>query len=45
LERYPEWQGKVVLIQVAMATTLENERQGDVVDLVARINARFSTFT
>lgn len=45
LERYPEWQGKVVLIQVAMATSAENEKQGQVMDVVSRINARFSSFT
>lgn len=45
LEKYPEWQGKVVLIQVAMATSAENEKQGEVMDVVSRINARFSTFT
>lgn len=45
LEKYPHWQGKVVLIQVAMATSEENEKQGEVMDVVSRINARFSTFT
>lgn len=45
LEQFPEWQGKVVLIQVAMATSEENEKQGEVMDVVSRINARFSTFT
>lgn len=45
LERYPEFQGKVVLIQVALSTTMENELQGNVVDLVGRINSRFSTLT
>lgn len=45
LERYPEWQGKVVLIQVAMATSTENEKQVAVMDVVSRINARFSNFT
>ncbi|KAL7004351.1 Trehalose-6-P synthase/phosphatase complex subunit [Cystobasidiomycetes sp. EMM_F5] len=45
LEHNPEYVGKVVLIQVAMATSEENEKQGDVMDLVSRINARFSTFS
>jgi trehalose-6-phosphate synthase len=45
LEKYPHWQGKVVLIQVAMATTLENEKQGEVMDVVSRINTKYSTFT
>lgn len=45
LEKYPEYQGKVVLIQVALSTTMENELQGNVVDLVGRINSKFSTLT
>ena len=45
LERYPEFQGKVVLIQVALSTTEENELQGNVIDLVGRINSKFSTLT
>ena len=36
---------KVVLIQVALQTTEENELQGGVIDLVGRINSRFSTLT
>ena len=34
-----------MLIQVALSTTEENEVQGGVADLVARINSRFSTLT
>ncbi|KAH8112031.1 glycosyltransferase family 20-domain-containing protein [Phellopilus nigrolimitatus] len=45
LEKYPEFQGKVVLIQVALSTTEENELQGSVIDLVGRINSKFSTLT
>lgn len=45
LEKYPEFQGKVVLIQVALSTTEENETQGNVIDLVGRINSKFSTLT
>lgn len=45
LEKYPEFQGKVVLIQVALSTSEENELQGSVIDLVGRINSRFSTLT
>jgi trehalose-6-phosphate synthase len=36
---------QVVLIQVALATTEENEQQTKVTDVVQRINARFSTLT
>ena len=35
----------MVLIQVALQTTEENELQGGVIDLVGRINSRFSTLT
>ncbi|KAI5117721.1 hypothetical protein M0805_006207 [Coniferiporia weirii] len=45
LEKYPKFQGKVVLIQVALSTTEENELQGGVIDLVGRINSKFSTLT
>ncbi|KDN50490.1 hypothetical protein RSAG8_00988, partial [Rhizoctonia solani AG-8 WAC10335] len=40
LEKYSEFQGKVVLIQVALATTEENEGQVAVFDVVSRINSR-----
>ncbi len=36
---------KVVLIQVALSTSEENELQGGVIDLVGRINSRFSSLT
>ncbi|XP_006455649.1 hypothetical protein AGABI2DRAFT_121550 [Agaricus bisporus var. bisporus H97] len=45
LERYPEFQGKVVLIQVALQTTEVNELAGGVADVVSRVNSRFSTLT
>lgn len=38
-------QGKVVLIQVALSTSEQNELQGGVIDLVGRINSRFSSLT
>ena len=42
----PQWQGKVVLIQVALQTTESNElAAGGVADIVSRINSRFSTLT
>ena len=40
LERNPEWQGKVVLIQVALQTTEANEVGGGVSDLVAHVNSK-----
>ncbi|KAI0056939.1 alpha-trehalose-phosphate synthase [Artomyces pyxidatus] len=45
LDKHPEYHQKVVLIQVALQTTEENEAHGGVADVVARINSRFSTLT
>ncbi|EKM52411.1 glycosyltransferase family 20 protein [Phanerochaete carnosa HHB-10118-sp] len=45
LTRHPEYQGKVVLIQVALQTTEENELQGSVSEVVSHINSKFSTLT
>ncbi|TDL26924.1 glycosyltransferase family 20 protein [Rickenella mellea] len=45
LEKYPDFRGKIVLIQVALSTTEENEAQGGVADIVARINSRYSSLT
>lgn len=45
LEKHPEYLGKIVLIQVALQTTEENELQGGVADLVSHLNSRFSTLT
>ncbi|KAK3808295.1 MAG: trehalose phosphate synthase subunit [Benniella sp.] len=42
LNLYPEYQGKIVLIQVALSTSEQNEVQGQVSDVVTRINSRFS---
>ncbi|KAF8963230.1 alpha,alpha-trehalose-phosphate synthase [Flammula alnicola] len=46
LDKYPSWQGKVVLIQIALQTSEPNEAAaGGVTDVVSRINSRFSTLT
>lgn len=45
LSEHPEWVGKVVLIQVALATTEENEEVGAATDVIARINNKYSTLT
>ncbi|EGO28773.1 glycosyltransferase family 20 protein [Serpula lacrymans var. lacrymans S7.9] len=45
LDKHPEFQQKVVLIQVALQTTESNELAGGVADIVSRINSRFSTLT
>ncbi|ORZ06105.1 glycosyltransferase family 20-domain-containing protein [Lobosporangium transversale] len=42
LNLYPEYQGKIVLIQVALSTSEQNEVQGQVSDVVTRINSKFS---
>ncbi|KAJ3150721.1 hypothetical protein HDU86_006338 [Geranomyces michiganensis] len=43
LKEYPEWVGRVVLIQVALSTTEANESECRVSDVVARINSRYGT--
>ncbi|PVG00095.1 hypothetical protein CPB86DRAFT_813377 [Serendipita vermifera] len=45
LEQNKEFQGKVMLIQVALSTTSINELQGNVTDVISRINMKFSTLT
>ncbi|KAG0237579.1 hypothetical protein BGX31_003536 [Mortierella sp. GBA43] len=42
LNLYPEYLGKIVLIQVALSTSEQNEVQGQVSDVVTRINSKFS---
>jgi len=43
LTDHPEWIGKVVLIQVSLSTTEQNENECQVSDVVARINSKFAT--
>ncbi|KAI8869295.1 hypothetical protein GQ42DRAFT_109459, partial [Ramicandelaber brevisporus] len=45
LAEFPEWVGRVVLIQVALSTTEKNELQGQVTDVVARINSRYGSIS
>ncbi|GAC72506.1 trehalose-6-phosphate synthase component TPS1 and related subunits [Moesziomyces antarcticus T-34] len=45
LDEHPKWAGQVVLIQVALATTEENEEVGEATDVVSRINNKYSTLT
>ncbi|KAN0065423.1 Trehalose-6-P synthase/phosphatase complex subunit [Thecaphora frezii] len=45
LDEHPQWAGEVVLIQVALATTEENEEIGEATDVVARINNKYSSLT
>ncbi|KAJ7102405.1 glycosyltransferase family 20 protein [Mycena belliarum] len=44
LEKYPQFQQKVVLIQVALHTT-SSDLAGSIADIVTHINSRFSTLT
>ncbi|KAI9329561.1 glycosyltransferase family 20-domain-containing protein [Obelidium mucronatum] len=43
LEERKEFQSKVVLIQVALSTTEENENETQVNEIVSRINSKFGT--
>ncbi|PWZ01488.1 hypothetical protein BCV70DRAFT_75168 [Testicularia cyperi] len=45
LDEHPKWAGEVVLIQVALATTEENEEIGEATDVVSRINNKYSSLT
>lgn len=45
LNEHPEWVGRVVLIQVALATNEENEEAGEANDVVSRINSKYSSLT
>jgi trehalose 6-phosphate synthase/phosphatase len=45
LTKHPSYQGKTVLIQVALPTTESNELSGGVAEVVSHINSKFSTLT
>ncbi|KAG0231359.1 hypothetical protein BGW41_002225 [Actinomortierella wolfii] len=45
LDMYPQHRGQVVLIQVALSTSEQNEMQGHVSDVVQRINSKFSSLS
>lgn len=45
LNEHPEWVGRVVLIQVALATNEENEEAGEANDVVSRINSKYASLT
>ncbi|CCA66498.1 related to alpha,alpha-trehalose-phosphate synthase, 115 KD subunit [Serendipita indica DSM 11827] len=45
LEQNERFQGKVMLIQVALSTSSINELQGNVMDVVSRINMKFANLT
>lgn len=45
LDEHPEWVGRVVLVQVALATVQENREVGEATDIVARINRKHSSLT
>ncbi|KAG4305702.1 hypothetical protein PORY_000612 [Pneumocystis oryctolagi] len=45
LSKYPEWREKVVLIQVALSTSEENEIQSQVSNIVTRINSTYGNLS
>ncbi|ORX50874.1 hypothetical protein DM01DRAFT_324296 [Hesseltinella vesiculosa] len=45
LIRHPEWRGKVVLIQIALSTSEENELRAHISDVVSRVNSKFSNIS
>ncbi|WFD00495.1 hypothetical protein MYAM1_003244 [Malassezia yamatoensis] len=45
LDQHPDWVGRVVLIQVALATVQENKEVGEATDIVSRINRKHSSLT
>jgi len=45
LERHPEFQGQVVLIQVALSTTQQNQLQASITDVISHVNSRFGSLT
>ncbi|OAD69655.1 glycosyltransferase family 20 protein, partial [Phycomyces blakesleeanus NRRL 1555(-)] len=42
LIHHPEWQGEVVLIQIALSTSEQNEVRAHISDVVSRVNSKFS---
>ncbi|CAO3600379.1 unnamed protein product [Absidia cylindrospora] len=45
LIRHPEWRGKVVLIQIALSTSEQNELRAHISDVVSRVNSKFSNIS
>ncbi|KAG0741287.1 hypothetical protein G6F57_001269 [Rhizopus arrhizus] len=45
LIRHPEWRGEVVLIQIALSTSEQNELRAHISDVVSRVNFKFSTIS
>jgi len=45
LDEHPEWVGRVVLVQVALATVQEGEEAAETTRIVARINNKHSSLT
>ncbi|KAI9248200.1 glycosyltransferase family 20-domain-containing protein [Sporodiniella umbellata] len=45
LTHHPEWREKVVLIQIALSTSEQNELRAHISDVVSRVNFRFSTIS
>ncbi|ORY05343.1 hypothetical protein K493DRAFT_204613 [Basidiobolus meristosporus CBS 931.73] len=45
LSMYPDWLGKVSLLQVSLPTTEHNELQGQVSDIASRINSKYGSLS
>lgn len=45
LTRHPEWRGEVVLIQIALSTSEQNELRAHISDVVSRVNSKFSNIS
>ncbi|KAI7865445.1 glycosyltransferase family 20-domain-containing protein [Spinellus fusiger] len=45
LIHHPEWQGQVVLIQIALSTAEQNEMRAHISDVVSRVNSKFSNIS
>ncbi|KAI8372791.1 glycosyltransferase family 20-domain-containing protein [Radiomyces spectabilis] len=45
LIRHPEWRGEVVLIQIALSTSEQNELRAHISDVVSRVNSKFSNIS
>ncbi|KAI8643620.1 glycosyltransferase family 20-domain-containing protein [Parasitella parasitica] len=45
LTKHPEWRGKVVLIQIALSTSEQNELRAHISDVVSRVNSKFSNIS
>ncbi|KAI8969653.1 glycosyltransferase family 20-domain-containing protein [Pilobolus umbonatus] len=45
LTHYPQWRGEVVMIQIALSTSEQNELQVHISDVVSSVNSKFSNIS